>query len=76
MANLESTEYESWYGVECEYGSTRFLLKVVLKINKFMYIQGVLTACRDTTNSERIVEYTICCINHLLSKTHPLQEQL
>jgi hypothetical protein len=40
----------------------------VIKINKFFYIQGILTAFRDKQNSEKIMEYCICCMNELLSK--------
>ena len=67
--NIESNEYGVTYGMECEYCSTRFLVKVIVKINNFFFIQGVLTSFNDHQNSQRLMEFAITCMTALLEKS-------
>jgi DNA-directed RNA polymerase subunit RPC12/RpoP len=68
LVNLESSEYEAVYGMECEYCSSRFLVRVVVKINFFFYIQGVLIAAIDPENGRKLMEFGITCMTALLEK--------
>ena len=57
---------ETTFGCMCEFYGEKFLIKIIMKSNQFLYVQGVKT--EEGASHKNAMEFYICIITHLFMK--------